>query len=108
MYPESPRRWAAQALEHDLTARGWTIESAVDTLVRLARAHVEYDRRHHHVPLSAFGAAPRPYWKAFTTASMLPLSAEVDLDGSIAAQVVTALTTENPVVSHSKPAAMSA
>jgi hypothetical protein len=101
VYPESPRRWAAQALEHDLAARGWTIESAIDTLVRITRAHVEFDRRHNHPPLSAFGAAPRPYWKAFNTASPLPIFAEVEWTGGVPAQIVTAVTNENPVVSHS-------
>lgn len=68
VFPDSAKAWTARSLEHDLTARGTTAEAALDTLVRIAEAHVVFDRRHGRPPLSAFAAAPRLYWNAFARA----------------------------------------
>ena len=71
VFPDSPKAWTARSLEHDLAARGTTAEAAIDTLVRIAEAHVAYDTRHGRPPLSAFAAAPRLYWNAFARAEDL-------------------------------------
>ena len=68
VFPDSPKAWTARSLEHDLAARGRTAEAAVDTLVRIAEAHIAYDKRHGRAPLSAFASAPRLYWNAFARA----------------------------------------
>ena len=68
VFPDSPKAWTARCLEHDLSARGTTAEAAVDTLVKIADAHIAFDMRHGRTPLSAFTAAPRLYWSAFNRA----------------------------------------
>lgn len=68
VFPDSSKAWTARCLEHDLSARGTTAEAAVDTLVKIVDAHIAYDIRHGRTPLSAFMAAPRLYWNAFTGA----------------------------------------
>ena len=93
VFPETHRTWTARALEHDLAARGRTIEAAIDTLVRVIQAHVEYDLRHNRKPLSAFAAAPKVYWNAFDRAAELPLQMELDWkDTDRPARVVAAST----------------
>ncbi len=68
VFPETPKTWTARSLEHDLAAVGRTAAAALDTLVKIADAHIAYDIRHGHPPLSAFGSAPQPYWNAFDVA----------------------------------------
>ena len=68
VFPDSPKAWTARCLEHDLSARGATAEAAIDALVKIADAHIAFDIRHGRTPLSAFTAAPRLYWNAFTRA----------------------------------------
>jgi hypothetical protein len=68
VFPDSPKAWTARCLEHDLSARGRTAEAAIDTLVKIADAHIAFDIRHGRAPLSAFAAAPRLYWTAFNRA----------------------------------------
>ena len=80
MFPETPKTWTARALEHDLAAAGRSAEAALDTLVKLADAHIAYDLRHGHTPLSAFRAAPDRYWLAFSGAPKKPWP--VELTGS--------------------------
>lgn len=70
VFPETTKAWTARSLEHDLASTGRTKESAIDSLVRIASAHIAYDIRHGREPLSAFGAAPRQYWRAFAGASV--------------------------------------
>ena len=68
VFPDSPKAWTARSLEHDLAARGTTAEAAIDTLVKIAEAHIAFDTRHGRAPLSAFASAPRLYWNAFARA----------------------------------------
>jgi hypothetical protein len=68
VFPETPKTWTARSLEHDLAAAGRTPEAALDTLVKIADAHIAYDIRHGHKPLSAFGSAPKLYLDAFNVA----------------------------------------
>ena len=68
VFPESNRWWIARSLERDIAAAGRTPESALDSLVKIAQAHIAFDVRHGREPLSAFAPAPRPYWKAFLAA----------------------------------------
>jgi hypothetical protein len=68
VFPDSPKAWTARSLEHDLAARGKTAEAAIDTLVKIAEAHIAFDTRHGRAPLSAFASAPRLYWNAFARA----------------------------------------
>ena len=106
VFPETHRSWTARALEHDLAARGRTIEAAIDTLVRLIQAHVEYDRRHNRKPLSAFAAAPRVYWRAFDRGAELPIQMELDWkDTDRPARVVAAMISDHPAIRPSSAAA---
>jgi phosphoribulokinase len=99
VFPETHRIWTARALEHDLAARGRTVEAAIDTLVRLIQAHVEYDCRHNRKPLSAFAAAPKVYWTAFDRAAELPLQMELNWkDMDRPARVVAAMVSDHPAI----------
>ena len=106
VFPETHRTWTARALEHDLAARGRTVEAAIDTLVRMIQAHVEYDQRHNRKPLSAFAAAPRVYWNAFDRAVELPLQMELDWkDTERPARVVAAMVLDHPAIRRPSSAA---
>jgi hypothetical protein len=68
-YPES-RVWStARCLEYDLMASGRTADLAVDSLLKMLRAHIDYDTRHHRPALSAFAPAPALYRHAFLNAT---------------------------------------
>jgi hypothetical protein len=64
-FQETRVHCTARCLEYDMAATGRSTESAVDALLKMVRAHIEFDRRHAHHPLSAFAPAPRIYWEAF-------------------------------------------
>jgi len=99
VFPETAKAWTARALEHDLTAAGRTAEAAIDALVRIASAHIAYDLRHGHAPLSAFGAAPRAYWNAFAGSSSKARPIEVTRSGSAAPlSCLVSVTTVNPAL----------
>ena len=109
VFPETHRTWTARGLEHDLAAEGRTMEAAVDTLVKMARAHIAYDRRHNGKPLSAFAAAPQLYWNAFTRATRLPIPAELQSSqGDIATEIVAAVVPEHPGIRSLPPVARTA
>ena len=97
-FPEFGRDWTARVLEHDIAAGARTLELAVDTVLRLAGAHVAFDERHNRAPLSAFAPAPRLYWSAFARASERPIVTEVDWSGRSRTQIVVATVEQNPVI----------
>jgi hypothetical protein len=104
VFPETGRRWTARALEHDISCEGRTIEAAVDSLTKLARAHIAYDHRHNRIPLSAFVAAPEIYWSAFASGTQLPPMADLDSPGNGASlQIVAAVVKQRPGVSGLVP-----
>jgi len=73
------------------------MESAIDTLVKLIRAHVAYDQRHNRRPLSAFAAAPKLYWNAFNRATELPILMELDWEETDApTRIVAAVLSDHP------------
>ena len=99
VFPETAKAWTARALEHDLTAAGRTADAAIDALVRIASAHIAYDMRHGHAPLSAFGAAPRAYWSAFAGASSNARPIEVSQPGAAAPlSCLVSVTQANPAI----------
>ena len=99
VFPETHRTWTARALEHDLSAEGKTIESAVDTLVKIACAQIAYDRRHSRIPLSAFAAAPQLYWRAFDRATRLPTPVEFNwTETGAPPRIVAAVLSKHPAV----------
>jgi hypothetical protein len=65
LFQDLPGVWTARALEHDIVAEGRSMEAAMQAVLRIMRAHLDFDRRHHHEPLSGFPAAPQAYWNAF-------------------------------------------
>ena len=98
VFPETHRTWTARALEHDLAAQGRTMESAIDTLVKLIQAHVAYDQRHNRKPLSAFGGAEAS-WNAFDRADELPILMELDWNGTdMPARIVAAVISDHPAI----------
>ena len=99
VFPEIHHTWTARGLEHDLAAEGRTIESAVDTLLKVVSAHIDYDRRHNREPLSAFAGAPPLYWSAFNRGTPLPIPMNVDwLEGRLPAQIVAAVVPQHPAI----------
>lgn len=99
VFPETYGTWTARGLEHDLSAEGRTIEAAVDTLLRIARAHVAYDLRHNREPLSAFTPAPQRYWQAFTGATRLPAPEEIDwMDNGRRIRIIAAVVSHHPAI----------
>jgi hypothetical protein len=114
VFEDLPGIWTARALEHDLLAEGRTIESAVHAVLRIIRAHIDYDRRHNRDPLSGFRAAPQVYWNAFTRATplgwasrlagALPIGAEVIV--AVALERPRAPVTEEPIVRRGFPGAV--
>lgn len=68
-FQETRLHSTARCLEHDITATGRTTEFAVDALLKMVRAHIDFDRRHARLPLSTFAPAPRLYWDAFKQGS---------------------------------------
>ncbi len=71
LYQDLPGIWIARSLEHDIAVEGTTIDAAVDAILRIVVAHVEFDKRHGRSPLSAFPEAPGRYWSAFESATPL-------------------------------------
>jgi hypothetical protein len=109
VFPETHRTWIARGLEHDLSASGRSIESAVDTVVKIALAHIAYDERHKRKPLSAFASAPRLYWDAFTRATPFPFPVDIPAsDSGAPARIVAAVADRNPAIRASREAAQTA
>ena len=99
VFPESPRRWTARSLEHDLAGGGTTMEGALDTLLKIARAHIHYDLRHGRQPLSAFAAAPRLYWEAFAGAPRVDMRLDLACEeAGIPMRVVAARLPQHPIL----------
>ena len=97
VFAETGRHWTARALEHDIAVQGRSIETAVDALVKIVRAHVALDLRHKREPLSGFPSAPRLYWNAFHAATQRAPARELDLgDAEGAPRIVVATTDHNP------------
>ena len=96
VFEDLPGIWTARALEHDLLAEGRTIDSAVHAVLRIIRAHIDYDRRHNRDPLSGFRAAPQVYWNAFTRAAPLGWASRLAGALPIGAEVVVAVALERP------------
>jgi len=97
VFPETRRTWTARGLDHDLAAEGRTVEAALDTLLKIARAHIAFDLRHHREPLSAFATAPPAYWNAFARGTHLMVSVPLDWAEGGAPPLITAtLVTRHP------------
>jgi hypothetical protein len=96
VFEEPPGVWIARALEHDVLAEGHTIESAVQAILRVIRAHIEFDRRHNREPLSGFRAAPQVYWNAFSRAKPLDWVSAVAQALPIPAEITAAVAEERP------------
>jgi hypothetical protein len=107
-FREFGKNWTARVLEHDMAAGARTLEQAVDTVLRIAQAHVAFDQRHNRTPLSAFAPAPRLYWNAFERASERPIVAELDWSEKTRTRVVVATVEQNPAIRTSVPLRYSA
>lgn len=100
VFPDSPKAWTARSLERDLAARGATADAAIDTLIRIAQAHVEFDTRHGRVPLSAFAAAPRLYWNAFARADNVHSVTMCRPERDLTIQCSVARLPEHPIIAR--------
>jgi hypothetical protein len=100
VFPDSPKAWIARSLERDLGARGPTPDAAIDTLIRIAQAHVEFDTRHGRAPLSAFAAAPRLYWNAFARAGNVHSVVLSRPERDLTIQCAVARLSEHPIIAR--------
>jgi hypothetical protein len=100
VFPDSPKAWTARCLEHDLTARGATADAAVDTLVKIADAHIAFDIRHGRKPLSAFVSAPQLYWNAFSRAAKLRPVELLRPESNRSVQCLIGMIPQHPVVAR--------
>lgn len=99
VFPETRRSWTARGLDHDLSAEGRTIEAALDTLLRITRAHIAFDLRHNCEPLSAFATAPRAYWEAFAGGRRLTIPTALDwTDVGSPPQIIAAVVSKHPAI----------
>jgi hypothetical protein len=97
VFEDLPGIWTARSLEHDIVAESRTIEMAIQAVVRIMRAHVEFDRRHNRPPLTAFRAAPQIYWNAFKRGTPLAWASCLSLAlPGLAAQIAVAVAAERP------------
>jgi hypothetical protein len=100
-FQETRHTFTARCLEHDITAAGRTIEFAVDALLKIVRAHINFDSRHARAPLSAFAPAPRLYWDAFRRGSqhwVFDVLAEQSGTPGARTHVDVALVAQHPAV----------
>jgi hypothetical protein len=105
VFEDLPGIWTARSLEHDIVAESRSIEMAIQAVLRIMRAHADFDRRHNRAPLSAFRAAPQIYWNAFRRGTLLPWVAQLShtVAGGLAAEITAAVAAERPhahVVPH--------
>ena len=104
VFPEGNRWWIARSLERDIAAAGPTPEAALDSIVKIAQAHVVFDQRHGREPLSAFAPAPRAYWKAFRAAHWSGQEAEIhDPERDRFIRVIAARLSWHPVIGAPPP-----
>jgi hypothetical protein len=104
VFPETPKTWTARSLEHDLMAAGRTAQAALDTLVKVADAHMAYDIRHGHQPLSAFGSAPQLYWNAFSIAKIAQTPVELTRSApERSLRYVVGIAAQNPALRRLEP-----
>ena len=98
LFEELPGTWVARALEHDIATEARRREVALRNTLGIIAAHVDFDRRHGRLPLSAFPPAPQRYWNAFARGTaMRLLPADVPLDASIDhGQILVAVAHERP------------
>src|SRR5687767_10254692 len=74
VFQDGPGLWVARGLEHDLTSEARSLGDAVRAVLRLVESHSAFDVRHNRAPLSAFRAAPQPYWSAFSGGTPISLA----------------------------------
>lgn len=99
VFPETRNKWIARGIDHDLAAEGRTMEAAVDTLLKITRAHMSFDLRHKREPLSCFAAAPRAYREAFARGIRLALPIQLDwVDCGLPPVIVATMVTEHPAI----------
>lgn len=63
--------WVARLVEHDIVAEGRNASEAIDALIRLVTAHIEFDGRHGRRPLSGFSPTSDRYADLFAWAREL-------------------------------------
>lgn len=98
VFPETTRTWTARSLEHDLAAGGRSAGAAIDTLVKIAQAHIAFDARHGREPLSAFRAAPQLYWNAFARSGKAELMEVRRQDSGTELQCFVGVVPQNPIL----------
>ena len=100
LFEELPGTWIARALEHDIATEGRRMELALRNTLGIIAAHVDFDRRHGRLPLSAFPPAPQRFWNAFAGGTPMPFEgSESTLDTRIDhAQILVAIAHERPSI----------
>ena len=101
VFEDVPGIWTARSLEHDIVAESRSIEMAIQAVLRIMRAHADFDRRHNRAPLSTFRAAPQIYWNAFTRGTPLAWASRLSrsLPG-VAAEITVAVAHGRTQAAH--------
>jgi len=100
LFQNRPGNWVARSLEHEFVAEAPSPIRAHQSLLRLVRAHLEFDQRHHVEPLSSFRPAPRSYWRAFAQAAVMTSGfAQDDAGwGDIPVEIIAAVIHDYPAL----------
>ena len=108
VYQDLPGIWVARSLEHDIAVEGVTSEAAIDWILRIVSAHVEFDQRHGRSPLASFPEAPERYWQAFSEATPIrTISQQGRRHGSDERAIQIAVTHQRPSARFRLPQASS-
>lgn len=92
VYQDFPGVFIARSLEHDIAVEGSSLERAVDWILRIIKAHVEFDQRHGRQALSTFQQAPARFWTAFEQATIL----RTVCCGTASQSILIAFSSERP------------
>ena len=100
VFPEPGGRWTACGMEYDVAVQARSMDDAIDGLIRILQAHVEFDVRHGRRPLSAFSPAPRLFADAFRfAASRESRLREMEIPGTgPTSRVRVAIVQQSPMV----------
>jgi hypothetical protein len=75
-FQERPGMWVAQALEHDISGSGPSIEKARIAFERTVFGYLKLDAQHKREPLSTVNRAPQGFWDIWENLRQAKMDAE--------------------------------
>ena len=87
--------WVAQALEHDITAHGSSIEEAKTAFERTVLGYFQLDGKYRREPLASLRPAPDAFWEVWERVATKQTELLLSTDPSAPpAYIVNAITSE--------------